>query len=218
MVFRVQEATHLFWGKYPYKALVALPLKLKDYKSAGPYFVACRQAAKTLKLDGGEHKQRIETNKVSLFFVSEASFEFFIEHNKDLITEVCRPASTVAMSAMLDRKIRVRPSLFFRKFRWKITMSAAYLRADEANAPVDSWIEEYFDFDRPPPVKTKHGFVKTESVSTDRFHYNYHNARVIYVNSVSDAVAVKIGLSDYITDVAECVLKTELPTNISHLE
>lgn len=219
MVFKVEEATHLFWGEYPYKVLIALPIKLADFKSSGPYFVACRQAAKSLIFDTADYKQRIETNKVSLFFKTEASFEFFIENNRSLIRKVCKPSSDIAMKAMLDRKIRVRPSLFFYKFRWKITMTASYRRVEEANAPIDSWIEDYFDIER--PIIKKGGplnQVLASSVSNDRIHYSYNNARVVYVNSVSDAVAVKIGLSDYIADIAECLLTSELPTNISHSE
>lgn len=218
MVFKVEEATHLFWGEYPYKALVELPIRLKDFKSSGPYFLACRQSAKTLVFDTTDYKQRVESNKVSLFFKTKSSFDFFIKNNEPLISKVTAPASDIAMKAMQDRKIRVRPSLFFRKFRWKITMTAAYRLVEEANEPIDSWVEDYFDITRPAPKKNIFGRINSRCVSNDRIHYNYNNARIIYVSSVSDAVAVKIGLSDYIADIEECLLVSELPTNISDSE
>lgn len=215
-MFSIIDTPHLFWGKYPYRAVVKMPRDQAGFQSLAPYYVACRQQAKSLLNVSPDVKKRVEGNKISFFFYTANDLGDFVADNFKYVTSVTKPLAASHTILLDDPTVRVRKTMFFGKYRWKMTMrtqAAHYTR----NEVLDSWIEDYFgitEFTFAPNTYVLIGRPIVKWAETDRVRYNYYHNRVIYLADLTDAVAVKIGLSDHISSVVECVLKNEVsPTD-----
>lgn len=198
-----QDLTHLFWGKYPYRVTVMVQ---GDFKSETHRVQAREAMLNGFNLDGVPHKRRVEGNRASLFFEEPEAARIFIAENASVVVEVVRPRSINDISVMTDRKVRVRPTLFFDRYKWMVKFQTTMFPGACASAlACDQWVENFLAIS-----ETRRGYGEIEG----RALYSYAKTRVLYLNEIADVVAAKIALYDYVTSIEECVLQAGIaPTD-----
>lgn len=207
MKFKVKNISHLFWGKYPYKVTLRIPVRRFTENESWHHRIEAIHKAILDTVKGSKGvKTRQEANTPSYFFMTMEEAQAFIDLNSEVVAELHRPASAAQTVMLADEKLRVRKSLFFGKFRWAVIMRCSY-REDGMNE-ADSWIEDYFELDRPVTIVNEVG--KPKWTENDRSRYNYYWTRAIYVNDLADVVAIKLALSQYVKSTLCVVLTTEI--------
>jgi hypothetical protein len=196
---KIKNITHLFWGKYPYKVTLTVPVPEIESPLWHHKIAATDKAIRETVKDRKGVKCRSEANTPSYFFMTLPEAEAFIKANHEIATTLFKPTSDEQIVQLADEKLRFRKSLYFNQYRWAVILKTTYREGamDEA----DAWVEDYFDLDP--------GGDDIRFVSSERVRYNYYWTRAIYVNELADVIAAKIALSQYVKSTLCCVLPGE---------
>lgn len=208
--YKVKSISHLYWGKYPYKVVLSVPVE--PFKDNTPWHYrveAIHLAVKANVVRSEGVKCRQEANTPSYFFESEDEADDFISANLGLVKTYYRPENDAQIEVLADEKLRARKTLYFGRYRWCITMKPRYREGE--NHEIDEWIENYFDLDRPKiDVPLDKGGSRT--AENHRVLYNYYWARTVYVNDLADVCAIKMSLSTLVKTTHCALLPGEAVT------
>lgn len=202
------DASHLFWGVYPFKVIFRTPYSKSYYRDEKDFFKD-KATLRDQIIDPDPSvvfKINASGNGFSYFFRDRADAEAFIDLNRNFVSEVVRPRTTDAITAMLtDRTVRVRDSLFFRQFRWMVAFDTfEILRPCEVTRECDAWVEEFFCLDGRQPG------VHHASDEEGRVLYHYGTQRKLYLRHDADMMAVRLVLDRHIKQVEYVVLASEV--------
>ncbi len=207
MKTKVKTISHLFWGQYPYKVTLRVPVpELGKNESWHHRLEAMHKAVRDNVKGTDGVKARLEANTPSYFFMTEVEAQTFMDLNTGMVSQFFRPESSAQVAMLADEKLRYRKSLFFNKYRWAVVMKSSYMLD---MTEVDEWIEDYFDLDRPLVIATPGGHCGKSSEG-ERAKYNYYWTRAIYVNDLADVCAIKLALGQHVKSTLCVVLPQEI--------
>lgn len=206
--YKVKPITHLYWGKYPYKVTLFVPVPgLKKEMPWHHRTEAIHRAIRESVVGTDGLKCRMEAQTPSYFFTDPDAAEDFIAANLGLVKRFFRPESDEQIEMLSgDAKKRARKSLFFGRFRWCVVMRPNY-RTD-GNEECDEWIEDYFGLE-PVKLPSKDPMGVRKYAENDRALYNYYWSRTVYVNDLADVCAIKLSLSNHVHQTLCAVLPGE---------
>lgn len=213
-----EDADRLFYRKFPYRIEVFLdrlpyrrpkyltpspsdtPAKCRDLESRmwahrrTKAFEKVKSSCDDLNLEG-EWRCRRAKEKSSFFFTTQADALAFATANKKFIRVIAGPRGTPDAEVMQkDHKNRVRNSLYWLKYRWKVSFK--WLDADRQHE-LDEWFAQYLDCEE-------------DEVRDDRFRYAWTQPSVVYLAEETDVIMVKVAFNAEVTSIEKAILKQEI--------
>lgn len=202
---KYHDLTHLYWSVFPYKVVCATAKSASAYKTHRAFMEAKSRIQRQLVEPDPVNVWFFRTtggNGINHFFKEESDALAFIDTNVALVTEVHRPRRAQDVTVMAaDNKVRVRPTLYYGRYHWCVTLATQTMREDGAVDACDEWVEEYFTLSR------------TQEPDV-RVFYSYSGTRKLYLRDEADVIAAKIALSEHVRGVERCVLQSEIDTNV----
>jgi hypothetical protein len=222
---KYRSIDHLFWHTYPYKVCllnearkrrnpvtwVAHQTSWLDYNrrrreqrvKRKRYLTAIRRvlhAATDYRLINGHHH-------VMVYFRHEEDAARFIDRAHRRVFEVYRPGSDAQHALLLaDHKIKLRPTLFYNRYRWCVVFHAALW--NERESELFEWEALYFATP----------FVEDDDVcdgrEMERGFFSVGNQNRLYLRDEKDVILTKLGNSDIIDRIEKVVLVSEVEKNI----
>jgi hypothetical protein len=198
---RYSDLVHLFWGEFPYRAVIEVPHKQRQRCKD---FNAVKRARDRILDDvifDGDLSFRKNADSVSFFFHCGEEAARFIDDNAARIREVTRPACESHIDALQDGRVQMRDRLFFDQYRFIVTFRGrTYMERDEVVAEVDDFVRDTFE-------------MTNGSISSERCRYQHgkHSTRRLYLRDEADVILVKLALDDEkIAGIEIAKLKSEM--------
>lgn len=194
---RYTNLDHLYWGEYAYRVSIEVPLSQRQ---------RCRKSASVRRLrdailDEIEHDMdvvyRMKAFGFNFFFSDPVEAERFIDDNAEKIDEVVRPLSLGDIDVLRDRRVRLRESLYYGKFRWCVTFGGnPWFMQCMTTQEVDDFIAQTFS-ERDP--------------TTYRYKHRKHSPRKLYLRDDADVVLVRLSIEEAnISAIEQVKLREEL--------
>lgn len=185
---KYNDLNHLYWGKFSYRVFIPFETPTTKWqKDRGDVENNLRSliswpAAETL------YRSVITSGGFNFYFMDETTASSFIDANH-MVAEVWRPHSKKAIGILADAKARIRTVPYWGKYKWCITFGKITI-ADERE--LDDWVTDHF-----------------EGVEDDRRFYVFANPRKLYLNDELDALAVKVGVGEYVKSIEYAVISSD---------
>lgn len=233
VVVKVPEKS--YFKKYPYKIEFIASKEEQEYKTRQarnnysswrynrPNFVNVKvevtNKLQTLIKEAEEKRDiefdyriRQEGTVVSIFFNDPEIISLvFDDKLKGKVTTVYKPLNENHLTKMeLEKRVRVRKSLFLNKFKFKVYLKPYAMRKFNVSE-LESWLEETFPEEHRMDVNPglRKSFSSKDSKNNKSSWY-YNTTLAIYLNDETDLMVSKLRLNDYISHVEEAVLISEL--------
>ena len=161
-----------------------------------------------------DYRLRQEGSSVSLYFSDTKILELILaDRITAKVVSLHQPINDKHLEVMeINKKIRVRKSLFNKAYRYKLYIkNSTKFRKEELSA-IDNWIKETFPEDSRIAINSGLEYLllygKTKEGS--RSWYIHNSILAIYINDEIDLMMVKLRLNEHIAYIEEAVLLTEL--------
>ena len=161
-----------------------------------------------------DYRLRQEGATVNLYFSDTKVLELVLaDRITSKIVSLHRPINDKHLEVMeVNKKIRVRKSLFNKSYRYKLYIkNTTKFRKEELSA-FNNWIKETFPEDS--RIATNYGLdyllVYGKNKENARSWYIHNTVLALYINDEIDLMLTKLRLNEHIAYIEEAVLLTEL--------
>jgi hypothetical protein len=159
-----------------------------------------------------DYRIRQEGTTVSVFFSDPEIINLvFNDKLKGKVAVLYKPLNENHLTKMeVEKRVRVRHSLFLNKFKFKVYLKPYAMRKFNANE-LEDWLNETFPGEDRMDVNPglKKSFVK-KNAKINKSSWHYNTTLALYFNDETDLMVSKLRLHDYISHVEEAVLISEL--------
>lgn len=160
-----------------------------------------------------DYRIRQEGSTVSIFFNDVTILGLILNDKiKSKATVLYKPLNENHLTKMeVEKRVRVRRTLFINKFRHKLYLKPAVLRKTNI-VDLEKWLSETFpEEDRVqfnPGLKI--AFLNGKINQKNKYSWQYNTTLAIYFNDETDMMVAKLRLHDLISHIEEAVLLSEL--------
>jgi hypothetical protein len=161
-----------------------------------------------------DYRLRQEGATVNLYFSDTKVLELVLaDRITSKIVSLHQPINDKHLEVMeVNKKIRVRKSLFNKSYRYKLYIKNTIKFRKEELSSFNNWIKETFPEDSRISVNTGLDYLLVYGKIKERTPtwYTYNTVLAIYINDEVDLMLMKLRLNEHIAYIEEAVLFTEL--------
>jgi hypothetical protein len=221
----VINTARLFFNKFPYKIVFELDKSLLvrsnnriSYRGSVWSNLSSIRSDLIRRIkykipEGVEHRGRAEDIRYSLFIDDHAVFENILDTMKDYVVEVSMPTNETHLQLMKDNhRIRVRPTLFLKKYRFKVNIKSTWDNTFTDFAELRDWLDNLKhedDVDRWELGGSLRRMFRDIGKNISRYRY-VNSAYSIYLSDEEDVMMLQLWLNNYYDSAEKVVLISEI--------
>lgn len=161
-----------------------------------------------------DYRLRQEGAAISLYFSDTKILELILaDRIASKIVSLYQPINDNHLKVMeINKKIRVRKSLFNKSYRYKLYIkNTTKFRKEELSA-FNNWIKETFPDDSRLAINAGLDYLLVYGKTKERARswYIHNTVLALYINDEIDLMLIKLRLNEHIAYIEEAVLLTEL--------
>lgn len=191
---RFETTTRLFYGKFPYKAVMT-----HEAFDVDEYYGNMRKMLQWLKTLPKNDYQMRHDKKIQLFFKKRKDLEYVADKFGKWVTQVHEPLNKKHYEYLIQNKDTItRNKLFWNRYPYKITFGC-HTDIDKAVA----WFENFFA--ERDPQRFRFGSSLHQLIREKETWRTYWCNPVLYLTEQDDVMLCKLALSSHIIKIESAV-------------
>ena len=191
---RFETTTRLFYGKFPYKAIL-----VHEGFDVDQYYGDMRRMIEWLRTMKKSEYQMRHARSIQLFFKKRKDLEHIANNYSKWVTEIHEPFNKKHYEHLMGTKDCItRNKLFWNKYKYKITFSC---HSDLSK--IVNWFDQFFtekDSDRYRYGSSLHRLIREK----DQWKTYWYNP-VLYLSEQDDVMLCKLALDNHIMKVETAI-------------
>ena len=180
-----KSTTKLFYGEFPYKAVLH-----HQGLDVDEWYANMRKLMKWLRLLPKNDFRVRQQNRIQLFFKWRKDLVDVLDKNHKFVSEVHEPFNKKHYEYLMDNKDCItRNTLFWSKYRYKITFSNARTLSSD-------WFQNFFK--ERDPARYRYGASMSKMLRVKGQYEHYWCNPVLYLAEKDDVVLCKLAMQDKI--------------------